>query len=126
MRILDVYGKATGQLINSDKSSVFFSKNGTEDQKKQLLGNMRGMKEARQSKYLGLPLVIGRSKNQVFGFIEDRVNHRLKEWKEKLLTNAGKEVLLKSVVQAIPAYAMSCCRLPKTLCMKICKEMGNF
>jgi hypothetical protein len=43
----------------------------------------------------------------------------LKGWKEKLLSQAGREVLIKAVAQAIPAYSMSCFRLP----IKLCKEL---
>ena len=45
---------------------------------------------------------------------------------EKLLSQAGKEVLLKSVILAMPAYAMNCCRLPKSLCQDISREMARF
>ncbi|KAL9687780.1 hypothetical protein QQ045_032187 [Rhodiola kirilowii] len=38
---------------------------------------------------------------------------RVKGWKEKLLLVAEKEVLIKSVVQAIPIYALSCFWMPK-------------
>lgn len=79
-----------------------------------------------QSKYLGLPLVIERSKRQVFDFIRQKTVNKLKGWKEKLPSQAGKEVLLKSVVLALPTYVMSCYRLPKELCRNICSEMARF
>lgn len=60
------------------------------------------------SKYLGLPTLIGRSKSQVFQVVFDRVISRLKGWKEKSLTKAGREVLIKSVIQSIPTYIISC------------------
>jgi hypothetical protein len=60
------------------------------------------------SKYLGLPVVFGRSKKEVFSFVKDRVWKKIKGWKEKCLSRAGKETLIKAVAQAIPKYIMSC------------------
>ncbi|XP_027065073.1 uncharacterized mitochondrial protein AtMg00310-like [Coffea arabica] len=51
---------------------------------------------------------------------------RLTGWKEKLLSQAGNEVLIKSVLLAMPTYAMACCKLPKGLCVEVCKEMAKF
>ena len=44
---------------------------------------------------------------------------KLQGWKEKILSQAGKEVLLKAVVQAIPTFAMACFKLPIGLCKDI-------
>ena len=62
----------------------------------------------------------------MFDFIRQKTVNRLKGWKEKLPSQAGKEVLLKSVVLALPTYVMSCYRLPKELCRNICSEMARF
>ena len=45
-------------------------------------------------------------------FIKKRVWNKLQGWKEKLLSQAGREVLLKVVVQAISTFVMSCFKLP--------------
>lgn len=55
----------------------------------------------------------------MFAYLKDRVWKRIPGWKEKLLSKAGKEVLIKVVAQAIPSYAMSCFDLTKSLCDEI-------
>lgn len=57
---------------------------------------------------MGLPCLISRSKKDIFFFVKDRVWKKINGWKEKVLSQGGKEVLINNVVQAIPTYVMSC------------------
>ena len=98
--ILESYGKASGQMVNFDKSAIFYSKNTTEQRKKEVSEGLDNMKEARNGTYLGLPMAIGRSKTQVFGFVKSKINNKLQGWKQKLLSQGDKEVLIKSVIMA--------------------------
>lgn len=84
------------------------------------------MVEHRNSKSLGLPMVIGRSKRQVFGYLTERINKKLNSWKTKLLNDAGKEVMIKAVVQALPVYSMSVFKLPLGVCNEISKCTASF
>lgn len=65
-------------------------------------------KEIMSERYLGLHVYVGREKTKVFQFLKERVWQRIQGWKEKLLSKAGKEVLIKEVAYAIPTYAMVC------------------
>lgn len=47
-------------------------------------------------------------------------------WKGKLISKGGKEILLKSVVQALPHYAMSIFKLPMSICKSIEKSIAKF
>jgi hypothetical protein len=77
-------------------------------------------------KYLGLPPIIRRSKRQAFNDIKDCIWRKLQGWKEKLLSQAGQEVLIKAVIQAIPTYAMSCFKFPIGLCVEISSMATRF
>lgn len=53
--------------------------------------------------YLKLPSLVGRSRNNTFTNLKQKVANKVLGWKEKLLTTAGKEILIKSVAQAVPS-----------------------
>ncbi|XP_059446589.1 uncharacterized protein LOC132178152 [Corylus avellana] len=94
--ILEMYEKAYGQKLNREKKSIFF-----------LAGIQRGKLKTIFFQLLG---------------IWDQING----WKEIFLSQVGKEVLLKAVVEAIPTYTMSVFQLPKTLCKEINSMMSRF
>ena len=77
-------------------------------------------------KYLGLPALVGKSRVSAFRGIIERVRKKLMDWKLKFLSQAGKEILLKAVIQAIPTYGMSLFLLPKALCIEINSLMRIF
>ena len=113
--ILGLYEQAFGQKLNREKTTMFFSK-ATPNERKIEIINELGISEVREyEKHLGLPAVVGRNKMASLNFIKERVWNKLQGWKEKLLSQAGREVLLKAVVQAIPAFAMGCYKLPSGL-----------
>lgn len=59
-----------------------------------------------------MPSVVGKSEKEIFGVLRERIWKRINGWGEKTLSTAGKEVLIKAVLQSIPTYIMSCFYLP--------------
>jgi hypothetical protein len=75
---------------------------------------------------LGLPALVGKSRTRAFQSIKNRVWKWLQDWKLKFLSQAGKKILLKAVIQAIPTYSMIVFLLLKTLCLEINSLMQKF
>ncbi|XP_027169605.1 uncharacterized protein LOC113769345 [Coffea eugenioides] len=125
-KILRSYEQASGQMINLDKSSAFFSKNVNQKSKEAVCSKLEGIQQVAQGKYLGLPMVVTRSKKQLFGYIKENIERRMQNWKSKLLSSAGKEILIKAVSMAIPTYTMSCFKLRCRLCKDICSLLSKF
>lgn len=89
--------------------------------------NLFGVQIIKQhEKYLGLPPLIGRGKNKAFNRIKDQVGRRIAGCKGKLLSRAGREILIKAVAQDTPTYTMSCFKLPNSLCMDLNSMVRNF
>nr|XP_027119726.1 uncharacterized protein LOC113736790 [Coffea arabica] len=123
-RLLNVYERGTGQLINLEKSSVIFRKHGAGG-KMEVYQALENIQIVSQGKYFGLPMVVTKSKQQLFGYITYSIHQRLKNGINKLLSAAGKEVMLKSEALAMPTYTMSCFKLPKKLCKGINSIMAK-
>jgi len=61
MRILKRYEEASGQMINGDKSSIFFSRKTSVSKRDRVKELLLISKEGGVGKYLGLPKLFGRS-----------------------------------------------------------------
>jgi len=77
-------------------------------------------------KYLGLLSKVGRSKEANFGFIKDQIWHKINKWRSKGLSKAGREVMIKPVLQSITSYIMSKFLLPPKLIDAIDKMINPF
>ena len=112
--------------MNKEKTALYFSKN-TSREVQNRAKLMLGAEIVRQhEKYLELPPLIGRGKRKAFNRIKDQVGRKIAGWKGKLLSNAGREILIKAVAQATPTYTMSVFKLPNSLCKELNSMMGNF
>jgi hypothetical protein len=107
MTILKTYEEASGQEINMSKSEVFFSRNLSRAAQEDLSRVMGVRHVLGTGKYLGLPSMVGRRKKETFGYVKDRIWKKINSWRGRALSKAGKEVMVKSVLQAIPSYVMS-------------------
>ncbi|XP_059639320.1 uncharacterized protein LOC132281653 [Cornus florida] len=105
-----------GQLVNLNKSCLFFSPNTSSTHKSYCKSPLWILNVDWANTYLCLPLLLGQSKVAALNFISDRVSSRTKLLKGKLLSKAGREVMVKVVLLALPTYAMQCLKLPKQNC----------
>ena len=75
--ILEVYRKCSGQQINRNKTTIFFSKATYEDIRNQIKTALGVLEIIQYEKYLGLLLLVGRNKKASFNYIKERVWKKL-------------------------------------------------
>jgi len=124
--ILDTYEAASGQAINYQKSSIAFSRNTDSTLQNNIIHLLGVVEFMGHGKYLGLPSMVGRDKKSIFIFIKEHIWKNIQNWNARFLSRAGKEVLLKSIAQAIPTYCMSAFLLPTTFGEEIECMMNSF
>lgn len=97
INMLQIFERASGQKINVEKSSAFFSRKTKQDDKQGICYILKFREADENSTYLGLPSILGRNKSAVFGYLKDRLKDRIKGWDKKMLSKGGKEILLKQL-----------------------------
>lgn len=108
------------------KSSLFFSWNTPQDIQDDIK-NMFGAEVIQQhEKYLGLPSLVGKNKCNTFQQLMEGLNNKLSNWKKKLLSHVRKEILIKTVAQAVPTYTMNVFKLPNNLCDEMTSMVLRF
>lgn len=124
--ILEMYESASGQSINFQKFEVFYSRN-VDDAVKASISQILGVQQVMGTgKYLGVPSMVGRSRTSTFKFVKERVWKKINSWSSKCLSQAGRETLIKSVLQSIPSYIMSIFAIPKSIIVDIEKMLNSF
>ena len=88
------YEGASGQKINFEKSSVMFNPNIREEKKMELYSFLGIPQTNHAERYLGFPTIIGRNKIVIFAYVKEKVRKNISWWNKRLLSRAGKGVLL--------------------------------
>ena len=117
--IVSTYERVSGQKLNKEKTTLFFSKSTPLEMQSERMEELGVLELKQYEVYLGLPALVERNKRASFDNLKQKVRKRLQGWEGKLLSQVRREVLIKSIIQAIPTYAMSCFKLPTILCHEI-------
>lgn len=112
--------------MNREKSSVHFSKKFRGQAIVPILDQLGLKKLPSKAKHLGLPLVIPRSKVEVAADIKEKFLKKITGLKAKILSQAGRTVIIKSIAGALPSYLMSFYSMPQNWCSDIDRAQKKF
>ena len=83
--------------MNRAKTSLFFISNKPDDIQDEIKNRFGAQVIRQHEKYLGLPSLGGRNKQNTFNDFKEKLGKKLASWKEKLFCKAGKEMLIKAI-----------------------------
>jgi hypothetical protein len=123
--VLDTYAASTCQLINPGKCSIMFGESCPIGRRVEIKAALQITQELFEAKYSGLPTPEGRMSKGRFQSLQAKLAKCLVEWDDNHKSQASKEVLIKSIAQAIPIYVMNVFKLPLGLCDEVTKMIGG-
>ncbi|CAA7050644.1 unnamed protein product [Microthlaspi erraticum] len=126
MKIIHKYEAASGQKINKAKSAITFSSKTNNTVKRDAKAILGIQKEGGLGKYLGLLEHFGRKKKDLVSLIVDRIRQKAHSWTSRQLSQAGRLIMLKSVLAAMPTYTMTCFKLPASMYKRIQSALTRF
>lgn len=97
LHLLGCYEVASVQEINRQKMSIFISRNTRSEVKVDIQTLMGARVMENCEKYLGLPMVGGKSKVNTFKDLQEKITKRVMGWKEKFISKVGREILIKTI-----------------------------
>ncbi|XP_078169234.1 uncharacterized protein LOC144563626 [Carex rostrata] len=122
--ILNCFSYVSGLTINEAKSKVWFSANTSAGSKRILMNSFQVTEADADGKYLGCPIAVDSERS--FDYLIEKFEKRLNHWKANFITHAGRLVLIESVLDSLPIYAMGTITVPRKVIVKLTAIARNF
>eukprot|EP00253_Pinus_taeda_P020137 PITA_20137 len=124
-KILSDFAMASGMEVNLSKSKIFFFNTNIAIQRNisRILGFQR---DSLPSNYLGVPLTVKPLHKNIWETIINKLQERTRKWTMRSLNLAGRLVLTKAVLQAIPVFMLSAIPAPKGILLQMRNIQRDF
>ena len=124
--LLHQFAEVSGQKINFQKSSLYFSNNTPANLRNDLVNILQIQHKTTIGKYIGVYNVICwkdpiNAKQLIF-----RIQNKLAGWKENSLSRAGRLALIKSSLAGMTNHIMACFKCPTKITQTIDGRVENF
>ena len=124
--VLDKFCSLAGQRVSTTKSKILSSPNVTRRRVRGICRRLSIAATDNLGKYLGFPIIYCGRVGNAYNFVVNKIQNKLAGWRLKLLSKAGKLVLVKSSAAPIVEYFMQCQSLPVKVCNQIDKITRDF
>ncbi|GJU81521.1 hypothetical protein Tco_1283886 [Tanacetum coccineum] len=125
MEALDEFQKSSGLVPSIPKSTVYLC-NVPNYIKNEILSIIPFAKDELPVKYLGVPLISSRLLNKDCKVLVEKVSNRIRDWKNKSLSYAGRLQLCRSVLSSMHVYWAAVLVIPIGIIQDIKQLMRGF
>ncbi|XP_058783393.1 uncharacterized protein LOC131658076 [Vicia villosa] len=123
--LLKEYAQCSGQICNSTKSIIYAG--GMSLKRHCRLADIIGFTKAFPPFIcLGVPIFTGKPKAKHFNFLADNIKIKLATWKAKLLSMAGRVMMVKTVIHSMMVHCITIYNWPTSIIKSSDKWMRNF
>ncbi|XP_026398739.1 uncharacterized protein LOC113294562 [Papaver somniferum] len=126
LQVIEEFSKCSGQVINFNKSSVYFSNNISLSSSETLAGILQVPIMDPKEKYLVLHFFNGRNKKVPFSVLVEKMESRLSKWNAYNLSEPRRIVMVKHVLNAIPVHHMIYFKFPDQTIKDLNSLQGKF
>lgn len=124
--VLDDFCYALGQQINYAKSQVICS-NDLDSEIAHVLFEIKGFSRATQDiTYLCFPFIKNAKCTSNLNTMVTKIDNKITSWKLKPLSQAGRIIMIKSILLSLPICLMACYKFPKNFCSKMHSSICRF
>jgi hypothetical protein len=124
--IMEWFGGSCGLKINSDKSMIWFSRRTTQRERNLVLHIFPANEPNDSTTYLGYPMPKGKITSKHYSRMEALTMEKFNGWKVGTLSQAGRLILVKHVLLALPIYYMGARLLPKMVLTRLVAAIRRF
>ncbi|KAL4292566.1 hypothetical protein AHAS_Ahas18G0040900 [Arachis hypogaea] len=126
IEVLEAFCNVSGLKINREKSSIIFSKKTQPNTREEITKLTRFREERDLGRYLGAMITNNRKGKENYKDMLGRMQNKLKGWKGKCLSLAGRLTLAQSVLSPALNFNMQHERIPRGICQEVEKIQRNF
>ncbi|XP_026415802.1 uncharacterized protein LOC113311168 [Papaver somniferum] len=127
LQVIEQFSSFSGQLINFNKSAVYFSFNLEPEVFQSISGSLKVRYiNISEEEYLGLPFFVGRRKRIPFSILCDKMDHKFSNWSGSNMSEAARSLMIKNVSNAIPIHRMTSFKLPDVTIKRMSSKQQQF